>query len=675
MMAKILDFFRSIPSSVCFSISAYIFVAAFIVSLIVFFVFDIILNSFPIHLSWLFLLMGFYQRDSAWFKESGANRDSKTLIEDAKTLAIIVSMAALLNLFGVFTSIDTNQYNVFSLAMVLLYAGYILLCAGFGLSLLIRLMRQRPHAQLKKFSRYMYVIVAIVIILPLFIRVNSPTIIHVIGGIGALIGVVNTRGLSWFEGIAKDQKRDLVWSMMIISFSMIMIAIHYEQVTMKALHISTYFFEPLIASIGIWLFINALRLTFLSLYSLPTAHLMDKKSLELSTLAQLTSNAIQTQSIDAIISDTLKLLPKSIQAQGIYCRIHAFKTDHQRCEGQLGTELTILLSDPTFRMWISNSIEPRIVHELPIELNPNQILFTNSLLTIPLMQDGKSFGEIILSHTQPFHFTPEDASMLKVFAESIKIASDNVKLMSISKEHDRLENEMIIAKHVQKSLLPSTIFQPTSYSLSCFAISAKEVGGDFYDVFQLPNGNTCIIIADVSGKGIPAAFWMAMLRGAILSLQTENRDAKGMLISLQQMLASALESHMFITASCIIIEEQSNIIHFARAGHMPLIHFHDGKLNDYKPKGIGIGLTKDPAYFSHNLEDISVQLSEGDMCLLYTDGLIELFEEEHQFHEFCNEHSKDAHLFIQAIEALISGNTHTSLRDDVTVISFKRIQA
>ncbi|MFZ9815423.1 MAG: hypothetical protein ACO3EO_09095, partial [Candidatus Kapaibacteriota bacterium] len=119
------------------------------------------MNSFPIHLSWLFLLMGFYQRDSAWFKESGANRDSKTLIEDAKTLAIIVSMAALLNLFGVFTSIDTNQYNVFSLAMVLLYAGYILLCAGFGLSLLIRLMRQRPHAQLKKFSRYMYVIVAI----------------------------------------------------------------------------------------------------------------------------------------------------------------------------------------------------------------------------------------------------------------------------------------------------------------------------------------------------------------------------------------------------------------------------------------------------------------------------------------------------------------------------------
>jgi serine phosphatase RsbU (regulator of sigma subunit) len=108
---------------------------------------------------------------------------------------------------------------------------------------------------------------------------------------------------------------------------------------------------------------------------------------------------------------------------------------------------------------------------------------------------------------------------------------------------------------------------------------------------------------------------------------------------------------------------------------MPLIHFHDGKLIDYKPKGIGIGLTKDPAFFSHNLEDMSVQLSEGDMCLLYTDGLIELFEDEHQFHEFCNEHCKDAHLFIQAIEALISGNTHTSLRDDVTVISFKRIQA
>ncbi len=137
MMAKILEFIRSIPASLCFSIAAYMFIAAVVITLIVFFVFETFLNSFPIYLSWLFLLLGFYRRDIEWLRNSGSNRDSLSLIEDAKTLAIVLSMAALLNVFGVFDNINSYQFNVFSLAMTLLYAGYILLCAGFALSLLI----------------------------------------------------------------------------------------------------------------------------------------------------------------------------------------------------------------------------------------------------------------------------------------------------------------------------------------------------------------------------------------------------------------------------------------------------------------------------------------------------------------------------------------------------------
>jgi len=673
MMAKILEFIRSIPASLCFSIAAYMFIAAVVITLIVFFVFETFLNSFPIYLSWLFLLLGFYQRDIEWLRNSGSNRDSLSLIEDAKTLAIVLSMAALLNVFGVFDNINSYQFNVFSLAMTLLYAGYILLCAGFALSLLIRLMNQRPHAQLKKLSRIMIGLACLAISIQLFIPIDIPTISHIIGLIFAIVGVVNTRGLSWFEGIAKRQKRDLVWSMSIISISTFIIAAEYGQISFQALKLTTYVFEPLIASIGMWLFFNSVRMTLLSLYSLPTAQLMDRKSSELSTLGQLTSNAIKSQSIDAIISDTLDLLPTSIQAQGIYCRIYALQQNHLRFDGILGTELTILTSNPLFTDWISTLDGPHIIHELPPEFNPNTILFTRSVLAMPLLQDGRLFGEIILTHVDPFHFTPEDESMVKVFAESISITSENVRLLSISKEHDRLENEMEIAKRVQKALLPQSIHSPEGYSISSFAMSAKVVGGDFYDVFELANGNTCIIIADVSGKGISAAFWMATLRGTILSLQTGTFRAKEILIEIQQILSLALEPHMFITASCVIIEHKSNTIQFARAGHMPLLHIQGDNYNEFIPRGIGIGLSRNTSFFAEHLEEQILQLSNGDMCLLYTDGLIEMFQDHRDLFHLCIHNADDPEKLIGRFSDLVITQKDNTIKDDITVIAIKNL--
>jgi len=109
-------------------------------SLIAFFVFDAWYpeTAFAMHVSWLFLLIGFYQKDRDWFSTNGFIKDSKTIIEDAKTLASILSMAGLLNLLGVFDNVSLVNSNIFTLAMVILYAGYILLCSGFALSLLFR---------------------------------------------------------------------------------------------------------------------------------------------------------------------------------------------------------------------------------------------------------------------------------------------------------------------------------------------------------------------------------------------------------------------------------------------------------------------------------------------------------------------------------------------------------
>lgn len=676
MMAKLLRFIRSIPYSLCFSISGYIFIAAFIISLIAFFVFDTWYpeTAFAMHMAWVFLLIGFYQKERDWFATNAYIKDSKSIIEDAKTLASILSMAGLLNLLGVFDNVSTVYDNIFTLAMVLLYAGYILLCSGFALSILIRLMKQRPHIQLKRLTLWMYVMGGIMVILQIIIPGGSSILTHFLSACTAFLAIYNTRGLSWFEGISRDQKTDLALSMIIIAISTILIAINYEGRTMQALNITTFYIEPLITTIGIWLFVNASRLAILSLYSLPTAGLLDRKSLEFSTLAQLTSNAIHSEGIDAIISDTMELLPKSIQLEGIYCRIHAFNEDHIRFSGRLGTELSLLLNNTFISDWISTLNEPETLYELPIPANPQSLFFSQSILAMPLKKNGKVFGEILLSHTQSYHFTPEDEAMLGAFCESINIATEHMALISISKEHNRLENEMMIAKSVHQSLLPQTIIQPTGYAIKCFSLSAKEVGGDFYDVFRLANGNTCIIIADVSGKGIPAAFLMATLRGTILSLQSANFGAREILTEIQLNLSSILESHMFITVSCLIIEESKGTIQFARAGHMPLIHLKGGVLTEYKPQGIGIGLTKDIDVFSDHLEELHLQLSKGDLCLLFTDGLTEMLDIQQDSEQFFKMHDPEPEQIIEAVSNSVSALPNDVIRDDITIIAIKKTE-
>ena len=420
-MAKLLRFIRSIPYSLCFSISGYIFIAAFIISLIAFFVFDAWYpeTAFAMHVSWLFLLIGFYQKDRDWFSTNGFIKDSKTIIEDAKTLASILSMAGLLNLLGVFDNVSLVNSNIFTLAMVILYAGYILLCSGFALSLLFRLMKQRPHAQLKRISLYIYVLAGIMLIMQMTVPIDEPIIMHILSAFTALLAFYNTRGISWFKGISRKQKRDLALSMFVISISIVPIAIRYNSNTMQALNITTFHVEPLIATIGMWLLLIASRLTILSLYSLPTAGLLDRKSLEFSTLAQLTSNAIHSEGIDAIISDTMELLPKSIQLEGMYCRIHAFNVDHIRFSGRLGAELSLLLNSTFFADWISSLNEPETLYELPTTANPQSLFFSQSILAMPLKKNGNVFGEILLSHTQSYHFTPEDEAILQAFGERL----------------------------------------------------------------------------------------------------------------------------------------------------------------------------------------------------------------------------------------------------------------
>ena len=181
---------RSIPYTLLFSVSGYVFAGTFFASLIIFLIFfDVGSNEFPWYLGFAFhvslelLLLGYVQKDKLWFKNIAFMRDSETIIEDMKSLAIIIGMAGLLNVLGLFDTIISFKNNVFSLAVSILYAGYMGIVFGMSLSLLFRLMTQRPHALSNKLTLWIIGLSGITLFLQLFFYTTLQVVIHITAGI------------------------------------------------------------------------------------------------------------------------------------------------------------------------------------------------------------------------------------------------------------------------------------------------------------------------------------------------------------------------------------------------------------------------------------------------------------------------------------------------------------
>jgi serine phosphatase RsbU (regulator of sigma subunit) len=676
---------RSIPYTLIFSVSGYVFAGTFFASLIIFLIFlDVGSNEFPwylgfaFHLSLELLLLGYVQKDKLWFKNIASMRDSETIIEDTKSLAIIIGMAGLLNFLGLFDTIISFKNNVFSLAVSILYAGYMGIVFGMSSSLLFRLMNQRPHALTAKLSLWILSLSILIVVLQLFLSVQLEVGIHILSGIIGLLGFYNTKGLQWFSGISKHQKRDLAWSSIVILFSIAIISANYQQITFVALNQIMSLAEPFIFAIGIWLLLIAGRLSIIAINSLPTAGLIDRKTLEFSALSELTAIASTTQNYQLILENAVHLIEKAIEVNGLYGKICIQDSQFETYYGDLGTELSIIHSNSEFISWKEQQSSIGNLFETPQSMDPHNLLRIKSIVSLTIQIDRNKHAEILLAHEVPYHFTPEDEIILSTFADSLRIAIINASLLTIEIEHQKFEQEMEIARGVQNSLLPQNIPMPAHYSIATYSMPSKIVGGDFYDVFEMENGNTCIIIADVSGKGIPAAFWMATIRGILLSLQYGGFNPKDILIHLQRSLADILDPHVFITASCLILERSSNSIQYARAGHMPLLRFHEETLTEYKPRGLGIGLTKNIEFFDENLEEISLQLEDNEMLILFTDGLTDLpmhdneSEQYSSMKRFLHESNMNPKSLIEVIDREIQIFQKSNLVDDITVISVKR---
>lgn len=196
------------------------------------------------------------------------------------------------------------------------------------------------------------------------------------------------------------------------------------------------------------------------------------------------------------------------------------------------------------------------------------------------------------------------------------------KVKTVTAEKERISTELHMANQIQESMLPS-IFPafPDRKEFDIYAVMdpAREVGGDFYDFFLIDGDHLCIVMADVSGKGIPAALFMMISKIILQSCAMLGRSPGEILAKTNEALCSNNKMEMFVTIWVGILEISTGKITAANAGHEYPVMMKDGRFDILKDKhGFIVGGLPDMKY-----KEYEIQLKPGDKLFLYTDGVVE----------------------------------------------------
>ncbi|WP_067051758.1 PP2C family protein-serine/threonine phosphatase [Methanofollis ethanolicus] len=187
-------------------------------------------------------------------------------------------------------------------------------------------------------------------------------------------------------------------------------------------------------------------------------------------------------------------------------------------------------------------------------------------------------------------------------------------------ELERKKAEMQIAADIQHTFLPKAIPPLKGFDLAAVSCPAREVGGDFYDAIRLQNGTTGLVIADVSGKSVPAALYMALSRTIIRAMAGWHPRVSRTLADTNAMILSQSDSGMFVTLFYGVLDEEKRMLTYANAGHNPplLLRAGSDEFVRLMPTGIALGAVDEMEYGEE-----TVGIGPGDMLVLYTDGVTE----------------------------------------------------
>ncbi len=248
---------------------------------------------------------------------------------------------------------------------------------------------------------------------------------------------------------------------------------------------------------------------------------------------------------------------------------------------------------------------------------------TLSEVAVPISSGGRVIGALNLESDRVAAYSATDVQMLASFATAAAIFIDKAILHHQVLEKQHLDHQLMLAGEVQASLLPKDSPRVPGCDIAGINLPTMEIGGDYYDYIPLRSGRLGLVVADVSGKGVPAALIMATFRAALRSELRREVPIADVVDSVDRLLIDSMDSSRFVTAVCGILEPASGTFTYVNCGQTPpLLLRASGETVWLDRGGPALGMP-----IAAVRETASVRLETGDVLALYTDGVVEVFAE------------------------------------------------
>lgn len=371
---------------------------------------------------------------------------------------------------------------------------------------------------------------------------------------------------------------------------------------------------------------------------------LELKVKRLSTLIEVNALISSTLNLDQILENMMAISKQVMNADASSLMLIDEKTNELVYQVALGTVGEKLKQE--FRLKLGQGIAGTVAQEgkpLLLEDAYTHPKFhrahddatgyrTKSMITVPLKVGERITGVAqVINRLDNKPFDQDDLELFIALCSLAAIAIENAKMHKSLMEKQRFVKDMEFARTVQESFLPQKTPELANYQFSAHYTPAQEVGGDFYDFIKLGENRTGLVIGDVSGKGVPAALYMAKLGSDLRTLAFTEKDPAAALERLNDLLVERSRRGMFATLLYVELDSQTGKLTLSNAGHLPpIIKRTDGSLVKLaKAGGAPLGMVAGMKYG----QEIAA-LAPGDTVILYTDGIIEAMNAREELYAY-----------------------------------------
>ncbi len=300
-----------------------------------------------------------------------------------------------------------------------------------------------------------------------------------------------------------------------------------------------------------------------------------------------------------------------------------------------------------------------------------------TLMAVPLQTSDRVIGLIYVdSASLVSQLGPDDLDILTVLANVAAMRIEHERLIQIEIHEKLMQQELDGAAAIQRGLLPERAPEIAGLELAGHNAACRTVGGDYYDFFVYPDGKVAVVLADVAGKGMPAALLMASLQASVQAVAQEPGDLAALVSRLDRIVAANCPTNRFVTLFFCVIDPGSGLLRYCNAGHNPpLVVRTDGRIERLEGCGTALGILPELGY-----ESRECSLSHGDLLAAYSDGVTESrdpvreeFGEDRLARLLCEHRAAPAGAILERVTRVLGEWTASApLEDDLTLVIARR---